>query len=211
MHVMLRFPSWSWKGACLAASLVVPGNASHRETGLKVIPISDQAASHPHRIRVSGTESPEFREHAIKSILNVRKQLGYGAFVWDDDGVPSGDLWIRVDLRTQMLSVFRGGHEIGTAVILYGGDEKPTPTGEFSILWKGENHRSSLYDAKMPYTLRLTGDGVAIHGANVRARYATNGCISVPTEFARLLFGQAGIGTKVTIVRQESAKKVSAV
>jgi hypothetical protein len=59
--------------------------------------------------------------------------------------------------------VFRSGHEIATAVILYGADEKPTPTGEFKILQRLKDHRSSLCDAPMPYTLRLTGDGISIH------------------------------------------------
>ena len=34
-------------------------------------------------------------------------------------GVPAGRAWIRVDLHAQVMSVFRSGHEIGTAVILF--------------------------------------------------------------------------------------------
>ena len=53
--------------------------------------------------------------------------------------------------------MFRSGHEIGTAVILYGADGLPTPTGKFPILAKLKDHRSITYDnAPMPYTLRLT-------------------------------------------------------
>ncbi len=46
----------------------------------------------------------------------------------------------------------------------------------------------------MPYMLRLTNDGVAIHGSNVRQGYATHGCIGVPTDFAKLLFARRGQG-----------------
>jgi lipoprotein-anchoring transpeptidase ErfK/SrfK len=135
------------------------------------------------------------------SLLRVDRRMHYGDFEWDDTGVPRGPVTIRVDLRTQLMSVFRAGHEIGTAVALYGADSKETPLGSFPILWKGRNHRSSLYDAPMPFTLRLTGDGVAIHGSNVRWGAATHGCVGVPTEFASRLFEQARIGDVVTIVR----------
>jgi hypothetical protein len=138
------------------------------------------------------------------SLLRVDRRMHYGDFEWDDTGVPRGPVTIRVDLRTQLMSVFRAGHEIGTAVALYGADSKETPLGNFPILWKGRNHRSSLYDAPMPFTLRLTGDGIAIHGSNVRWGAATHGCVGVPTEFARRLFEQARIGDTVTIVRTSS-------
>lgn len=137
----------------------------------------------------------------LKSLLRVPAPMNYGDFVWNDRGVASGDVQVRVDLRTQLMSVFRDGHEIGTAVVLYGADEKETPLGSFPILWKGKNHRSSLYDAPMPYTLRLTGDGVAIHGSDVRWGAATHGCVGIPREFAAHLFEVAGVGDTVTIVR----------
>ena len=92
--------------------------------------------------------------------------MNYGDYRWDDSGVPAGPAWVRVDLDTQLISVFRAGHEIGTAVIVYGGDNKETPTGKLHILARARDHRSSLYDAAMPYTLRLTGDGVSIHDLN---------------------------------------------
>jgi lipoprotein-anchoring transpeptidase ErfK/SrfK len=96
--------------------------------------------------------------------------------------------------------VFRGGHEIGSAVILYGTDGKPTPTGSFTILQKDRNHYSRSYDAPMPYMLRLTNDGVAIHGSNVREGRATHGCIGVPLDFARQLFAVASKGDPIVIV-----------
>ena len=84
--------------------------------------------------------------------------------------------------------------------MLYGADAKPTPIGTFPIIARLKDHRSSAYDAPMPYTLRLTPDGVAIHGSNVRWGAATHGCIGVPTDFAAKLFDQVAAGTPVTIV-----------
>jgi lipoprotein-anchoring transpeptidase ErfK/SrfK len=141
-------------------------------------------------------------DRPIKTILNVPQRLTYGDFRWDDRGVPEGPVWIRVDPKAQLLSVFRGGNEIGTAVILYGARDVPTPTGKFPILAKLKDHRSATYDnAPMPYTLRLTADGVSIHASDVRWGYATHGCIGVPKEFAARLFAAASVGDEVFIVR----------
>ena len=140
-------------------------------------------------------------DRPIKSLLNVPSRLSYGEFVWNDRGVPQGPAWIRVDLKSQILSVFRSGHEIGTAVILYGTDGLPTPTGKFPILAKLKDHRSATYDnAPMPYTLRLTPDGVSIHGSNVRWGFATHGCVGVPTAFAAKMFAAVSTGDEVLIV-----------
>jgi hypothetical protein len=137
----------------------------------------------------------------VKSIINVRKRMTYGDFVWSDRNVPKGPVWIRVDLDKQILSAFRAGHEIGTAVILYGVDDKDTPVGTFPVLAKSKDYRSRAYDnAPMPYSLHLTHDGVAIHGSDVRWGRATHGCVGVPIDFAQKLFGQVSKGDQVVIV-----------
>ena len=137
----------------------------------------------------------------VESILDVRKRMHYGDFLWNDRNVPKGRVWVRVDLQRQILSVFRGGHEIGTAVILYGATEKQTPNGVFPVKAKIEDHKSITYgNAPMPYTLRLTDDGVSIHGSDVRWGAATHGCVGVPIEFARKLYGQVSRGDQVVIV-----------
>jgi hypothetical protein len=144
---------------------------------------------------------PGGRDETIRSVLNIRRAMKYGEFVWDEQGVSQGPLWIRADLDRQIISVFRNGHEIGTAVILYGADSKPTPAGFFPVREKSADYRSRAYDAPMPFTLMLTADGVAIHGSNVRERAATHGCIGVPLEFARRLFEQAQVGDKVYVLK----------
>lgn len=157
------------------------------------------------RVRISDAQLHEAEaaglvDHPIKTILDVPQQMTYGQFRWNDQGVPLGPVWIRVDLPSQLLSVFRSGHEIGTAVILYGADGLPTPTGKFPILAKWKDHKSATYgDAPMPYTLRLTDDGVAIHGSNVRWGFATHGCVGVPKEFAAKLFEVVAKGDEVLI------------
>ncbi|MFL6733198.1 MAG: L,D-transpeptidase family protein [Sphingomicrobium sp.] len=140
-------------------------------------------------------------DRPVRSLLKVSAPMSYGEFQWNDKGVPPGPSWVRVDLASQILSVFRSGHEIGTAVILYGADGLPTPTGKFPILAKLKDHRSATYgNAPMPYTLRLTNDGVAIHGSNVRWGFATHGCVGVPKAFAAKLFEVLSKGDEVMIV-----------
>jgi hypothetical protein len=139
-------------------------------------------------------------DQPIKTVLNVPGRMRYGDFIWDERGIPAGRTSIRVDLKSQLISVFRSGHEIGTAVILYGADSVPTPTGKFPILAKLKDHRSATYDAPMPYTLRLTADGVSIHASDVRRGFATHGCIGVPRDFAMKLFAATSVGDEVFIV-----------
>ncbi|WP_375402186.1 L,D-transpeptidase family protein [uncultured Sphingomonas sp.] len=141
----------------------------------------------------------------IKRILDV-PGIVFGEYVWDDKNVPPGRVVMTVDLKAQTMSVFRGGYEIGAAAILYGATDKPTPLGRFPVLEKDADHVSSLYDAPMPYMLRLTGDGVAIHGSKVEWGLATHGCIGVPVEFARLLFGAVKKGDLVIVTSGELLK-----
>jgi lipoprotein-anchoring transpeptidase ErfK/SrfK len=92
--------------------------------------------------------------------------------------------------------------EIGRAAILYGADDKPTPAGTFTILEKKRHHVSNLYGAPMPYMMRLTWDGVAIHGSEVEWGSATHGCVGVPSEFAALLFAAARKGDPVLVTNR---------
>jgi L,D-transpeptidase-like protein len=204
-------------GGAAAAALFSGGQPAHQ-------PRPAAAAAHsapaplpgPGRIAIGPAELRQafaagLIDRPVKSILDVRGPMTYGEFRWNDQGVPAGPTWVRVDLHSQLISVFRAGHEIGTAVILYGADGVPTPTGKFPILAKLKDHRSATYDgAPMPYTLRLTPDGVSIHGSNVRWGFATHGCIGVPKAFAAKLFDAVKRGDEVLIVPAKREAKAAA-
>jgi len=143
---------------------------------------------------------PDGQRRTIRSVLNIAAPMEFGGYVWNEEGIPPAAIWVRIDLGRQLISVFRGGHEIGSAVILYGAGSNPTPAGAFKILQKAKDYHSRTYDAPMPYMLRLTNDGIAIHASNVRDGSATHGCIGVPMEFARKLFAQAQRGDLVVVV-----------
>ena len=98
---------------------------------------------------------PVDQAFVIKRILPISGPIRYGEWHWDEAGVPDGPLVITVDLDARVLSVFRGGYEIGATAVLLGTQEKPTPLGVFPILMKKADHYSSIYDdAPMPFTLR---------------------------------------------------------
>lgn len=136
----------------------------------------------------------------LKRVLDTGGPIRFGDWFWDEKGVPAGPVVITIDLQAQVLSIFRDGYEIGTAAIIYGADGMPTPLGTFPILQKDADHVSNIYvGAPMPYMLRLTWDGVSIHGAPIDPTYATHGCIGVPTPFAKKLFGATKLGDKVIV------------
>ncbi|MCB5426142.1 L,D-transpeptidase family protein [Altererythrobacter sp. CC-YST694] len=155
-----------------------------------------------------GEEAPrpsiaENEPFVIKRVLDIREPIKYGQWFWDDEGVPDGPLVMTVDLEARVLSVFRGGYEIGATAVLLGTDDHPTPLGRFPILTKERHNVSEKYDnAPMPWTLRLTWDGVAIHGGSqVENGYASHGCIGTPDEFVSRLFAIAKKGDVVIITR----------
>lgn len=171
------------------AKAVLPGAEANLAPETRALTKAEAAATSPQQIG-----------YAIKSVLTIDGPLGHGNYYWDESNAPAtGPLLITVDLAAQTLSVFRGGHEIGVAVIMYGTPEKPTPLGAFPITQKDADHVSNLYNAPMPYMMRLTNDGVAIHGSDVEWGYGTRGCIGVPTPFAKLLFDQVKLGD-ITII-----------
>lgn len=186
--------------ACLGAGKLA---LDQRREKTEAQTMSTSHPSGPHLFYPLGhlptLELPDGQRREVRSVLSSIRPLRFGDYLWDDGGIPKGEAWIRIDLAHQTLSVFRAGHEIGSTVIIYGTDGKPTPSGVFRILERAKQHQSSLYDAAMPFMLRLTPDGVAIHASAVREGSATHGCIGIPIGFARLLFDQIKRGDAVAI------------
>jgi lipoprotein-anchoring transpeptidase ErfK/SrfK len=170
----------------------------------QAVPPARPFAPKPAAATAAPAAQPAASPYVIKRILPIEGPMKIGEHHWDDAGVPAGDLIITVDLAAQVLSVFRGGYEIGAAAILYGADAKPTPLGIYPITQKDADHVSNIYHAPMPYMLRLTNDGVAIHASDVQDGYMTHGCIGVPLAFAKKLFGVAKLGDRVIVTRGET-------
>lgn len=157
------------------------------------------------RLYLSPAEGREAAQRGLapagtRSILATGDGLEFGEWRWDETGVAPGPIAVRVDLKRQLVSVYRGPDEIGTAVIVYGANGKETPRGRLPIRGKSRDYRSVTYDAPMPFSLWLREDGVALHGSSVAMGRATNGCIGVPVEFAEKLFAVASVGDVIEVI-----------
>ena len=153
------------------------------------------------------TPAPE--PFIIKRILPISGPIKYGEWHWNETGAPAdGTLVVTIDLEARVMSVFRDGYEIGATAVLLGTDEHPTPLGVFPILSKERHNVSEVYgNAPMPWTLRLTNDGVAIHGGStVELGWASHGCIGTPDAFVSRLFAIASVGDRVIITRGKKAE-----
>lgn len=159
--------------------------------------ISNAAAPSP----VTPAPKPVDERFVIKRVLPISGPIKYGEWHWDEKDVAPGPLVITVDLDARVLSVFRGGYEIGATAVLLGTQEKPTPTGVFPITQKRKDHVSNIYDAPMPFMQRLTDDGITLHATNVQNGYASHGCIGMPLAFAKKLFETTAVGDRVYITR----------
>jgi lipoprotein-anchoring transpeptidase ErfK/SrfK len=162
------------------------------------------------RASAPATADPDF---TVRRILHIPGPLKMGEHHWDESGAPAdGPIVITVDLEAGVLSIFRGGYEIGAAAILYGRDDKPTPLGAFPISQKKAKHVSNLYGSPMPYMMRMTNDGISIHGSDsVAPGFATHGCVAVPVAFAEKLFGAAKLGDLVIVTRGKTLEMGQAI
>lgn len=129
---------------------------------------------------------------------------------------------IHINLSTQTLSAYnKGGSLYLSTRISTGRYGHPTPVGFFTVLEKKRAHKSTSYPrrknginggASMPYMLRITWDGIAIHEGvlptvNGNPYPDSHGCIRVPNGTAKELFDWADRTTVVDISGKIDYKK----
>ena len=128
-------------------------------------------------------------------------RLRPGQFAWHPERSATGPVEIVVSIAAQKAYVYRGGKLIAATTVSTGRAGHRTPTGSFRILEKQRTHFSRKYDnAPMPNMQRLTMDGIALHAGNLPGYAASHGCVRLPMEFSRLLFGVTSVGNRVHIV-----------
>lgn len=128
-----------------------------------------------------------------------------GQFIWKGDAIPAGPVVVLVSLTEQRAYVYRNGVRIGVSSASTGKRGHGTPTGVFTVLQKDRSHHSKTYNnAPMPYTERLTWDGVALHAGDLPGYPSSHGCVHLPSEFARLLFDSSPMGMTVVIGSQKN-------
>ena len=189
--------SFALAAAAFVSTLVLVEGLPSR--GDAAAPATQRIALADPKVEAAPAAKPA-AEFVVKRILPIEGAIKFGEWHWDEQGAPAaGATVVTVDLKANVLSVFRDGYEIGATAILTGYGDKPTPLGVFPITEKDKDHVSNLYEAPMPYMLRLTNDGVSIHSTKVENGYVTHGCIGVPDAFAAKLFATAKLGDRVIV------------
>ena len=126
--------------------------------------------------------------------------LKHGEFTWGPQVAPAGPILVVVSLEEQRAYAYRNNVLIGATMVSTGKKGHETPTGVFTTNLNDKDHRSSNYNnAPMPYTQKITTDGVALHAGGIPGYPESHGCVHLPSEFARLLFEAAPKGMTVVI------------
>jgi hypothetical protein len=129
-----------------------------------------------------------------------------GEYVWEPERAPEGPLLIVASVTDQVAYVYRNGIRIARSSVSTGRPGHQTPTGVFTILEKEVHHTSSIYKgAEMPYMERVTWGGIALHAGDLPGYPDSHGCVRLPLEFSKLLFGVTMKGATVIIADQHSA------
>jgi len=191
--------------AALVSSLILttgcatdsaPEKSQRAEQAPHTAPIARHSTGHPAAATPVATV-PDVRDAAT---------LKPGEFTWHPERAPSGPVVIIVSLPEQRAYVYRNGVRIGASTVSTGKPGHDTPTGVFSVLEKDQQHVSSTYQgAAMPYMERLTWDGIALHAGKLPGYPASHGCVRLPLEFSRKLYGVTHAGTHVVIADAHSA------
>jgi len=111
---------------------------------------------------------------------------------------------IIIDLHKQKAYALEDDEVVFSGRVSTGKRGHRTPTGYYRVLDKELKHISNRWPkpnggAKMPYMLRLTNSGIAMHLGYTPRYPASHGCIRMKNGFAQKMYKWAPIGTPVTI------------
>ena len=111
----------------------------------------------------------------------------------------SNRFFISVDLGLQKAILYRDGNMELVTPISSGRDTHPTPRGKFLVTDKHRRWTSTLYDASMPYFMRLSCADFGLHHGPIPGFPASHGCIRLPDYAAKQMFAEVPVGTMVEI------------
>ncbi len=110
-----------------------------------------------------------------------------------------------VSLKSQQVTIYDADGWILRAPVSTGMKGRETPAGVFAVVEKNKDHHSSLYDdAWMPNMLRITWNGIALHGGPLPGYAASHGCVRMPYGFAEKLFDRVPMGMRVIIAPSDA-------
>ena len=135
---------------------------------------------------------------------------------------------VRVSLSKQRAYLLLGDEVVIDSPISSGKRSRPTPKGNFTVMEKDKDHRSSLYGdyvdgsgrvvrrgisrlidsapsgthyvgANMKWFMRLTSEGVGMHVGILPGYPASHGCIRMPEQAAEMFYNRVKVGTPVAV------------
>ncbi|HUC51963.1 MAG TPA: L,D-transpeptidase [Xanthobacteraceae bacterium] len=114
---------------------------------------------------------------------------------------PAGEpIMAIVSIKSQQVTFYDADGWILRAPVSTGTTGRETPAGVFAVVEKNKDHHSSLYDdAWMPNMLRITWNGIALHGGPLPGYAASHGCVRMPYDFAAKVFDKTPMGMRVII------------
>ncbi|MGE0179016.1 MAG: L,D-transpeptidase [Sphingomonas sp.] len=161
-------------------------------------------------VALGSTPAPAQPSMESGSVLEAAERLRPGEFLWAPGVAPQGPVMLVVSLATQRAVLYRNGVPIAISTVSTGRPGHRTPTGIFTVLQRNVEHYSSLYSgAPMPYMQRLTWGGVALHGGHLPGYPASHGCIRLPHEFARLMYGVTRLGMTVVVTTEAAVPRLA--
>ena len=161
-----------------------------------------------------------------RMIASARELVSDG--YWDAPAGLVGEHVIVIDTELQQAKYYIGGHQVGISAISSGKAGHGTPQGEFTILAKDKDHKSSTYGsvvdshgniliqdytvgsgpmpaggfykgAEMNFGLQITRTGIWMHEGIVTSAPESHGCIRLPRKMAEIFFNNTSVGDKVII------------
>jgi lipoprotein-anchoring transpeptidase ErfK/SrfK len=188
--------------------------------------LSGCASLYPHKALPTAVAEKPAPPKPVVDKPRVAK--AHPLYEWNGDGHKISHIEISVD--EQKARFYDGDREIGWTTVASGVRKHPTPVGRFAVLEKAVLKTSNIYGkiydkrgkvvvrdaklgrdpippggrfegAKMPFFLRLTGDGIAMHAGPIPrpGHRASHGCIRMPRAFASLLYRDITVGTSVSV------------
>jgi hypothetical protein len=157
----------------------------------------------------------------------TKKPRRTAQYNWRDEKVP-GRRSISIKLSEQRAYFLKGNTVIGETDISTGRAGYATPPGNYRVIQKHQDHRSTLYGdfvdrhgnvvqsnadltkqrapkgtrflgAKMPYFLRFYA-GYGLHAGYLPGRPASHGCVRLPLVMAQRFYENAPLGTPVAVL-----------
>jgi len=164
-----------------------------------MIPATPAAASiETVEAKAEASDAAALARYNMEEVFGDKRPKA-GQYLWRK-GSFDGEPRLVISITDQLAYLYRDEALVAVAAISTGVDKHPTPKGIFSILMKKPMHRSIKYDnAPMPFMQQIDKYGTALHAGHNPGFRASHGCIRLPGEFARKLYGITDLGATVMI------------